>query len=203
MSPRRRRAGEVRLAGGIVLEWLLATFGQFRAGHAYRSGDACVVEKGVVAAPPAAAESPSEAHSQAARVPQPTETRRRFPDIANRPQRLHPRRLILQELLDKAQKGTNLPVTEFQYAQRATLPPGQRVPAKSLVRRFTYPLQAIHVGTHSPNADNHAYSLGQAEIRRKCQWQPKTAHFGQLKTAHFGRRVPTRSVRKYTVNGRA
>ena len=37
----------------------------------------------------------------------------------------------------------------------------------------------------------------------RCQWQPKTAHFGQLKTAHFGRRVPTRSVRKYTVNGRA
>ena len=39
--------------------------------------------------------------------------------------------------------------------------------------------------------------------KRPCQWQPKTAHFGQLKTAHFGRRVPTRSVRKYTVNGRA
>ena len=23
----------------------------------------------------------------------------------------------------------------------------------------------------------------------RCQWQPKTAHFGQLKTAHFGERA--------------
>ena len=52
---------------------------------------------------------------------------------------------------------------------------------------------------HLVVATSRAGSCGTAN----CQWQPKTAHFGQLKTAHFGRRVPTRSVRKYTVNGRA